>query len=271
MLGLIICPPAIRKRSSPVRLLASLFATTMLVSCGVNQQPEGIRFSSTGPSQNGVELEAGESSKMNNRRLEQLLKKHFPDRKIEGQGGLWRIALKEEDVKDESVELFQENSEAKDPPESKPETEQNGKPLAEEVEPLEEAPGADKHLPPVIVVMTDERANRMRIMMPIRPFDTQSVDDLQLALIALHANYDRALDARYAIQEGMLWSAFIHPLSSLTPADLSSAIKQVIALHHNTGTSYSSGAFIFAPSGVEQEGPEEESAPKTEGTGDNVT
>ena len=140
-----------------------------------------------------------------------------------------------------------------------------------QAEPIQAGPGADKHLPPVIVVMTDERANRMRIMMPIRPFDTQNVDDLQLAVIALHANYDRALDARYAVQEGMLWSAFIHPLSSLTPTDLDSAIKQVIALRDNTGTSYSSGAFIFAPGGVEQEAPKDEDAPEADGLGDNVT
>jgi len=31
----------------------------------------------------------------------------------------------------------------------------------------------------------------------------------------MQANFDSALDARYAIAKGKLWSAFIHPLSEL--------------------------------------------------------
>ncbi len=31
----------------------------------------------------------------------------------------------------------------------------------------------------------------------------------------MQANFDTALDARYAIAKGALWSTFIHPLSDL--------------------------------------------------------
>jgi len=62
----------------------------------------------------------------------------------------------------------------------------------------DEMPGSsdEEKLPPVMVVLTDDRADRMRLMMPIRKFDHSKSTDLKLALIALHSNYDRALDAR---------------------------------------------------------------------------
>ena len=113
----------------------------------------------------------------------------------------------------------------------------------EDDDPDEEA--KEDALPMMIVVLTDERADRMRLMMPIRKFSTDNLQDLQLALIALHANFDRALDARYAIQGGVLWSVFIHPLESLTEGDLENAVKQVRTLRKNTGTTYTSSELLF--------------------------
>ena len=157
---------------------------------------------------------------MTNARLDELLRGYFSKETVEGQAGMWRIRLKE-------------------PPVPQPE--------ADEADEAEQAPGAGGRLPAVVVVMTDARADRMRVMMPIREFDPERVEDLQLALIALHANYDRALDARYAIQDGVLWSVFIHPLGSLTKQDLTNAIDQVRSLRRNTGTTYSSSDLFFAP------------------------
>ena len=45
-------------------------------------------------------------------------------------------------------------------------------------------------------VMTDENHNRMRAMMPVAQADSLSPDDLRTLL---EANFDRALDARYAL------------------------------------------------------------------------
>lgn len=186
---------------------------------------------------------------MNNRRLGQLLQEHFPDSKITGQPGLWQIELPA-DVEPSEPTLDQPDVDSQQASPSEPKDEDAESP---EADPTESMPDVGQRLPPVLLVMTDQRADRMRIMIPIRSFNTQRVDDLQLALIALHANYDRALDARYAIQDGVLWSAFIHPLSSLTRRDLASALAQVQTLRINTGSSYSSGALIFGP-GLEQEG-----------------
>ncbi|MEM8946618.1 MAG: hypothetical protein AAGD11_15705 [Planctomycetota bacterium] len=228
-----------------------------------------------------IQLDATEARPMNNQRLGKLLQTHFPKAKIEGQAGLWRIPLAE----DKPAELDDENEKpvAEKLQDAAPDENQNGQPQENDLAEPEAGPGATDHLPPVMLVMTDERADRMRLMIPIRRFDAQKMEDLQLALIALHANYDRALDARYATHDGLLWSAFIHPLSSLTPNDLSSAIEQVRSLRDNTGTTYSSSQFIFAPKvGGEgegdapsddsepEEGPSDDSEPE-EGPSDNVT
>lgn len=184
---------------------------------------------------------------MNNRRLGRLLKKHFPEGEIAGGAGAWQITLPEE------------------PANEGPPAEANGAPAeAQPEEQLERGPGAGERLPPLVLVLTDERADRMRIMMPIRKFDPERLEDLQLALIALQANYDRALDARYAVQDGVLWSAFIHPLSSLTAKDLASAVRQVQGLRDNTGTTYSSGELLFAPRGIDPEGPDDRPEPPTQ-------
>ena len=59
------------------------------------------------------------------------------------------------------------------------------------------------------------------------------------------ANFHTALDGRYATSEGVLYAAFIHPLSPLTEEELASALRQVAALARNFGTTYSSDALLY--------------------------
>lgn len=61
-------------------------------------------------------------------------------------------------------------------------------------------------------VVYDVGADRMRIIMPIG--DADEIDKESL-LRMMQANFDSALDARYAIAQGSLWGVFIHPLGSL--------------------------------------------------------
>ena len=63
--------------------------------------------------------------------------------------------------------------------------------------------------------------------------------------MALVANFHTALDTRYAIADGVIYSAFIYPLGSLTEEDLRSAIKQVTKARNTFGTEYSSGGIYF--------------------------
>lgn len=93
-----------------------------------------------------------------------------------------------------------------------------------------------------ILLVSDPEADRMRIMIPVN--DAAALDREEL-LRLMQANFDSALDARYAIANGTLWSTFLHRLSTLTEVDLLSGIGQTINTADSFGTSYSSGEFVF--------------------------
>ena len=88
----------------------------------------------------------------------------------------------------------------------------------------------------------DKQHDRMRVVSPI--IKVSKLSDGQLKQ-CMRANYHDALDARYAISEGIVWSTFIHPLSDLTVEYLKSAIKQVAMAKLTFGEGYSSGALQF--------------------------
>ena len=106
-----------------------------------------------------------------------------------------------------------------------------------------------------VMVVTDEKANRMRIFTPIVPSDEVN----EKALIKmLEANFHSALDAKYSIWEGVIISVFTHPLRELTEFQIIDAVKQVVRLADTFGTTFSSTEFIF--------GGEEKENKKTERT-----
>ena len=92
------------------------------------------------------------------------------------------------------------------------------------------------------ILVYDEGADRMRVMIPINEADALPPEELERLL---QANFDSALDARYAIANGLLWGVFIHPLSSLTDEDFLLGIGQTANVVTSFGTSYSSGMFIY--------------------------
>lgn len=92
-----------------------------------------------------------------------------------------------------------------------------------------------------VLVITDEKANRMRIIAPVTRSDSLTERDL---MRTMQANFDSALDARYAITKGALRSAFLHRLTSLTDADFYSGLGQVVNLVATYGKTYSSGALM---------------------------
>lgn len=94
----------------------------------------------------------------------------------------------------------------------------------------------------VLIVLTSEAANRMRVITPVAEvaeLDTDSV------VQCLAANFDRALDARYAINGEYLWSAFIHPLEELQESQLVDALTQVATLAVTYGTTFNSSGLLF--------------------------
>lgn len=93
-----------------------------------------------------------------------------------------------------------------------------------------------------VVIVTDTRAGRMRIMVPIAKTDQLTGDDL---LRIAQANFDSALDSRYAIAQNILWSVYIHPLRELHKRQFIKAVGQTVNLALTYGTTYTSGALTF--------------------------
>lgn len=93
-----------------------------------------------------------------------------------------------------------------------------------------------------IVVIADPVADRMRAMVPIRSAEGLSGEEL---MRLMQANFDSALDARYAVAQGRLWGVFIHPLSPLEKDQLLSAFVQTVNVARTYGQTYSGGATVF--------------------------
>ena len=93
-----------------------------------------------------------------------------------------------------------------------------------------------------VVVITDPVADRMRAMVPIRAVEEMTPEEV---IRVLQANFDTALDARYAIAQGRLWAVFIHPLSPLEKDQFISALGQTVNIARTYGTVYSGGALSY--------------------------
>ena len=93
-----------------------------------------------------------------------------------------------------------------------------------------------------VTLITDQKADRMRIIIPIVKAEALSPEIL---FRLMQANFDSTVDARYAIAREMLWSAFIHPLSTLSDDELIKGLGQTVNLVLSYGKNYSSGLLIF--------------------------
>ncbi len=93
-----------------------------------------------------------------------------------------------------------------------------------------------------VYVFSDESHDRMRVMSPVGELKELEPAVMQ---VLLQANYDRALDARYALRGMEVWSVAVHPLATLAPDDFASLIEQVVRLVKNTGSSYASTDLVF--------------------------
>ena len=93
-----------------------------------------------------------------------------------------------------------------------------------------------------VTVITDENADRMRIVIPIKQVGDLTAEEL---VRLMQANFDTALDARYAIAQGIVWATFIHPLSPLSDEQFVSGLGQTINIVLTYGKTFSSGALQF--------------------------
>ena len=93
-----------------------------------------------------------------------------------------------------------------------------------------------------VTLVFDVNADRMRLFTRVASSDGLSGAQLKRLM---QANFDTALDARYAIAGGLVWSTYMHPLVSLSQDDFVSAIAQTVTLVRTYGTTFSSGALSF--------------------------
>ena len=94
---------------------------------------------------------------------------------------------------------------------------------------------------PVLVVMSPG-ADRMRAMVPIASIEDVTPEEMTRMM---QANFDTALDARYAVAQGRVWGVFIHPLAALEREQFLSGLAQTVTLAQTYGTLYSGGAQVF--------------------------
>ena len=99
-----------------------------------------------------------------------------------------------------------------------------------------------------VFVFSDDEHDRMRLMAPIGVVEELDPDLLH---VLLQANYDRALDAKYALRGLEVWAVSVHPLATLAPDDFASFLEQVVKLVKNTGTTYASSDLVFLATGEE--------------------
>ena len=93
-----------------------------------------------------------------------------------------------------------------------------------------------------VLVITDARHNRMRIMSPVAAQDQLDKDEL---IRLLEANFGSALDSKYALRDQTLWSVFTHPLAELSDEQFLDCMAQVANLADNFGRFYASSNLIF--------------------------
>ncbi len=103
----------------------------------------------------------------------------------------------------------------------------------------------------ILLFITDEENNRMRIFTPI--IEEKQIGP-ELLEKMLRANFRSALDAKYSLYDGFVVSVFTHPLRELTEAQMLDAMEQVAKLSDTFGTTFSSTDLHY---GGEEEPPAE--------------
>jgi hypothetical protein len=133
--------------------------------------------------------------------------------------------------------------------------------FAEEVDAIAGPPGAIQTRVDGINVylISLEETDRMRIIAPIAV--TQHLNR-RVYEILLTANFDSTKEARYAISDGVVYAVFMHPISSLSPELLRSALQQVLSLVKTFGSTFSAGRGAFAAEPPSQRPAEEPESPE---------
>jgi hypothetical protein len=93
-----------------------------------------------------------------------------------------------------------------------------------------------------MLLLSDVTHNRMRIIAPVAAYADLNENHKRAML---ESNFHSSLDARYALSDGIVYTAYIHPLHELSEEQVRSAVKQVSALALSFGSEYTSGELSF--------------------------
>ena len=107
----------------------------------------------------------------------------------------------------------------------------------------------------LVLILTDESNNRMRIFTPI--IEEDKLEEGQMKTM-LNANFHSALDSKYCLYNGFVISVYTHPLKELQEDQFIDALQQVVTLADTFGTTYSSTGLVFAPESSGEEEPEDD-------------
>lgn len=91
-------------------------------------------------------------------------------------------------------------------------------------------------------IQTQDTVDRMRIVAFVADAKELAAEHLSTLL---EANYHSALDARYALSDGYVVAAFIHPLAELSYRQFVLGLYQVINCADTCGTTFSGGTLVF--------------------------
>lgn len=101
-----------------------------------------------------------------------------------------------------------------------------------------------------VYLFSDVANDRMRLFAALARVESL---DPRIYPVLLTANFHSALDARYAVSDGFVFSIFMHPISSLSPELLRSGLDQVVRLVETFGTTYSSSDLAFPSLGASED------------------
>lgn len=93
-----------------------------------------------------------------------------------------------------------------------------------------------------MLLVSDAKHDRMRVIAPIADYEQVTREQLDAILVS---NFHASLDARYGVSDGVLYAAYIHPLSDLSEHQIRSAVAQVANLALTFGSDYTSGVLSY--------------------------
>lgn len=94
-----------------------------------------------------------------------------------------------------------------------------------------------------VFVIADTDADRIRVQVPVTQTNRLTARDWRRVT---SANFDTAIDARYAAAQNVLWAVFVHRFSTLTQEDFASGLQQCLNLMATYGTAYASTNRVFS-------------------------